>query len=162
MLDDGARKVAIIDIDYHHGNGTQSIFYQRDDVLFVSIHADPRNEYPFYLGHADERGEGAGHGYNLNLPLAAGSSVQAWFAALETACVRIGSCAGRAGGVAGRGYVRGRPAVALRAAKRGLPENRRTPGVAGQADRLHLRRRLCGERTRVNVVNVLEGYETAL
>ena len=85
----GAARVAVLDVDYHHGNGTQSIFYDRADVLFVSIHGDPRTEYPFYLGHADEAGEGAGAGCNLNLPLAAGSSVQAWFAALEQACARI-------------------------------------------------------------------------
>ncbi|MNM01969.1 Acetylpolyamine aminohydrolase [compost metagenome] len=89
LLDDGARKVAIVDIDYHHGNGTQSIFYARNDVLFASIHADPRTEYPFYLGHADETGSGAGSGYNVNLPLPAGSSTASWFAALETACLRI-------------------------------------------------------------------------
>jgi acetoin utilization deacetylase AcuC-like enzyme len=55
-------------------------------VLFVSIHGDPRTEYPFYLGHADETGEGSGAGCNLNLPLVAGSSVQAWFGALKQAC----------------------------------------------------------------------------
>ncbi len=85
----GARRVALLDVDYHHGNGTQDIFYQRDDVLFLSIHGDPRTEYPFFLGHADETGEGAGLGYNANFPLAAGSSVDAWFAALDAACKRI-------------------------------------------------------------------------
>lgn len=85
----GHARVAVLDVDYHHGNGTQSIFYERDDVLFVSLHGDPRTEYPFYLGHADETGAGAGLGFNLNLPLAAGSSVQTWFAALEQACRRI-------------------------------------------------------------------------
>ncbi|MDQ1260399.1 MAG: hypothetical protein QG643_2224, partial [Pseudomonadota bacterium] len=89
LRDQGAARVAVLDVDYHHGNGTQSIFYDRADVLFASIHGDPRTEYPFYLGHADETGEGAGAGCNLNLPLAAGSSVQAWFAALEQACARI-------------------------------------------------------------------------
>jgi acetoin utilization deacetylase AcuC-like enzyme len=82
-------KVAILDVDYHHGNGTQSIFYDRADVLFVSIHGDPSTEYPFYLGHADELGEGAGLGFNLNLPLPAGSSKAVWFAALATACKKI-------------------------------------------------------------------------
>ena len=89
LRDQGAARVAVLDVDYHHGNGTQSIFYDRADVLFVSIHGDPRTEYPFYLGHADETGEGAGAGFNLNLPLAAGSSVVAWFDALEHACGRI-------------------------------------------------------------------------
>ncbi len=85
----GFSKVAILDVDYHHGNGTQSIFYDRADVLFVSIHGDPCSEYPFYLGHADELGEGAGQECNLNLPLLAGSSKQVWFAALATACTKI-------------------------------------------------------------------------
>jgi acetoin utilization deacetylase AcuC-like enzyme len=85
----GCGKVAILDVDYHHGNGTQSIFYDRADVLFVSIHGDPRTEYPFYLGQADELGEGAGQGFNLNLPLPAGSSKAVWFAALATACQKI-------------------------------------------------------------------------
>jgi len=87
--DDGARRVAILDVDYHHGNGTQEIFYERDDVLFASLHGDPRTEYPFYLGHADERGRGAGGGFNLNLPLPAGTGAARWFEALEAACARI-------------------------------------------------------------------------
>jgi len=85
----GAARVAVLDVDYHHGNGTQAIFYERADVLFVSIHGDPRTEYPFYLGHADETGAGAGQGCNLNLPLAAGASVATWFDALDTACARV-------------------------------------------------------------------------
>ncbi|MBC7611152.1 MAG: histone deacetylase family protein [Polaromonas sp.] len=89
LLNGGAQKVALLDVDYHHGNGTQSIFYERADVLFVSIHGDPVTEYPFYLGHADEQGEGAGVGFNLNLPLPAGTSADGWFDALETACLRI-------------------------------------------------------------------------
>lgn len=68
--DKGCAKVAVLDIDYHHGNGTQSIFYERDDVYVASIHGDPDQEYPFYLGYADEAGAGAGEGYNLNVPLA--------------------------------------------------------------------------------------------
>ncbi|MCO5111527.1 MAG: histone deacetylase family protein [Burkholderiaceae bacterium] len=89
LRNQGAARVAVLDVDYHHGNGTQSIFYDRADVLFVSIHGDPRTEYPFYLGHADETGEGVGAGFNRNLPLAAGSSVVAWFDALEQACACI-------------------------------------------------------------------------
>ena len=85
----GAARVVVLDLDYHHGNGTQAIFYERADVLFVSIHGDPRTEYPFYLGHADETGAGAGEGFNLNLPLPARASVGAWFDALDQACARI-------------------------------------------------------------------------
>ena len=89
LRNQGCAKVAILDVDYHHGNGTQSIFYDRSDVLFVSIHGDPCSEYPFYLGHADEIGEGTGSGFNLNLPLPAGSSKAVWFAALAKACEKI-------------------------------------------------------------------------
>lgn len=89
LIAGGMPRIALLDVDYHHGNGTQSIFYSRSDVLFVSIHGDPMSEYPFYLGHAGECGEGAGEGFNLNLPLPAGSSADKWFAALETACARI-------------------------------------------------------------------------
>ncbi|HSI57174.1 MAG TPA: histone deacetylase family protein [Ideonella sp.] len=89
FIDGGAQRVALLDVDYHHGNGTQAIFYERADVLFQSIHGDPKTEYPFYLGHADETGAGAGLGFNQNYPLPAGSSNAAWFAALEQACVRI-------------------------------------------------------------------------
>jgi acetoin utilization deacetylase AcuC-like enzyme len=85
----GAARVAVLDVDYHHGNGTQSIFYGRADVLFVSLHGDPLTEYPFYLGHADETGAGEGAGFNLNLPLPAGCTVPRWFEALEAACLRI-------------------------------------------------------------------------
>ncbi len=85
----GCARVAILDVDFHHGNGTQSIFYRRDDVLFVSIHGDPRTEFPFYLGHADEIGEGPGEGCNLNLPLPAGTGADTWFTALDVACERV-------------------------------------------------------------------------
>ena len=84
LVDGGAARVAILDIDYHHGNGTQSIFYERDDVLFVSIHGDPRQEYPFFLGHADERGSGRGEGCNVNLPLRWQTSAADWLAALDS------------------------------------------------------------------------------
>lgn len=62
-------RVAILDFDVHHGNGTQAIFYHRNDVFFASIHADPNEAYPFYSGYAHQQGEGAGLGYNLNIPL---------------------------------------------------------------------------------------------
>ncbi|HET9429509.1 MAG TPA: histone deacetylase family protein [Allosphingosinicella sp.] len=83
------RRVAILDIDYHHGNGTQDIFYDRGDVLVVSIHADPVRDYPFFWGHADETGNGEGEGANLNLPLPRGTEIQAYRAALDRALARI-------------------------------------------------------------------------
>jgi acetoin utilization deacetylase AcuC-like enzyme len=85
LRDGGAARVAVLDVDYHHGNGTQTIFEQRADVLTVSLHGDPMTEYPFFLGHADERGQGAGLGFNLNLPLPRGTSADTWFATLDHA-----------------------------------------------------------------------------
>ena len=79
------RRVAILDVDYHHGNGTQDIFYDRGDVLFVSIHADPRIDYPYFWGHADETGEGEGEGANLNLPLPRGTTIGDYLPALDRA-----------------------------------------------------------------------------
>ncbi|MDQ3145061.1 MAG: histone deacetylase family protein [Pseudomonadota bacterium] len=83
----GRRRVAILDVDYHHGNGTQDIFYARGDVSFVSIHADPATDYPFFWGHADERGtgEGEGEGANLNLPLPRGTGWSDYAPALARA-----------------------------------------------------------------------------
>lgn len=89
LRDSGLERVAVLDVDYHHGNGTQAIFYQRADVFFASIHGDPRTEYPFYLGHADERGQGRGLGFNLNLPLPRGSDYARWSQALELALQAI-------------------------------------------------------------------------
>jgi acetoin utilization deacetylase AcuC-like enzyme len=77
--------VAILDVDYHHGNGTQDVFYGRGDVFFASIHADPRTDYPFYWGHADEHGEGEGEGATLNLPLPRGTGWREYQPALERA-----------------------------------------------------------------------------
>jgi acetoin utilization deacetylase AcuC-like enzyme len=85
LRDGGLPRVAVLDVDYHHGNGTQTIFDERSDVFTVSIHGDPRTEYPFFLGHADERGHGAGEGFNLNLPLPRGTGFEVWWATLQTA-----------------------------------------------------------------------------
>jgi acetoin utilization deacetylase AcuC-like enzyme len=154
LLDDGLQRVAILDLDHHHGNGTQGIFYRRKDVLFVSIHADPRHAYPFYLGHADETGEGEGLGCNMNLPLPQGSTAAQWFAALETACVKM--------------QMFGPQALVV-----SLGVN--TPGLSN-ADFLRIGERIGylglpavfvfegGDATPelgINVVNVLEGFETA-
>ncbi len=89
MLDQGAKRVAILDVDYHHGNGTQDIFYERADVLFTSIHGHPSNEYPYFLGFADEKGQGVGAGFNCNYPLHAGSDWASWGLALQDACRQI-------------------------------------------------------------------------
>jgi acetoin utilization deacetylase AcuC-like enzyme len=81
----GARRVAVLDIDSHHGNGTQGLFWTREDVLFASLHGDPSGYYPWYVGHADELGGGPGMGFNRNFPLAAGTDDLGWLAALDAA-----------------------------------------------------------------------------
>ena len=81
--------VAVLDIDFHHGNGTQQIFYERADVLFVSIHADPAREYPYFAGYADERGTGVGEGCNLNFPLEAGVTNERYLKILDQALAAI-------------------------------------------------------------------------
>jgi acetoin utilization deacetylase AcuC-like enzyme len=78
-------KVALLDIDYHCGNGTQDIFYERDDVLTISIHADPNFEYPHYWGYADETGAGAGTGFHKNFPLEKGTDDARYLMTLEEA-----------------------------------------------------------------------------
>jgi acetoin utilization deacetylase AcuC-like enzyme len=69
LRDQGLRRVAVLDVDAHHGNGTQEIFWERADVLYVSIHGSPETDYPYFLGYADERGSGAGEGFTRNFPM---------------------------------------------------------------------------------------------
>jgi acetoin utilization deacetylase AcuC-like enzyme len=162
LRNSGSARVAILDVDYHHGNGTQSIFYDRADVLFTSIHGSPLTEYPFYLGHADELGEGAGEGFNLNLPLPAGSDNAAWFAALETACRRVAQHGAQALVVSlGLDTFAGDPIskfklqsddftrMGARIAKLGLPTIFVLEGGYAAAE------------LGVNAVNVLDGFEDA-
>ncbi len=78
-------RVAILDVDYHHGNGSQQIFWRRGDVRYVSIHADPDRAYPYFLGRADETGEGDGAGENLNIPLRAGATNDEYLVAVDRA-----------------------------------------------------------------------------
>lgn len=89
FLDQGAKRVSILDVDYHHGNGTQEIFYNRDDVQFLSLHGDPVFEYPFYSGYANEKGSGEGEGFNHNYPLPEGCDWSEWSIALRSAIQKI-------------------------------------------------------------------------
>ena len=89
FLRDGAKRVAILDVDFHHGNGTQDIFYNRDDVMFLSLHGAPADAFPHFLGYADETGNGAGEGYNFNYPMPPGTPYAVWSDALNQACQQI-------------------------------------------------------------------------
>ena len=89
FLDQGAKRVAILDVDFHHGNGTQEIFYNRSDVMFCSLHGDPRDAFPHFLGYADEKGSGNGEGYNFNYPMGPGTPYSQWSDALDDALIKI-------------------------------------------------------------------------
>jgi acetoin utilization deacetylase AcuC-like enzyme len=89
MLVDGGAKPAVLDVDVHHGNGTQAILYQRDDIFFCSVHGDPCELYPWYAGYADETGAGKGLGCNLNLPLMAGTENDGYVAAVDMGLAAI-------------------------------------------------------------------------
>ena len=89
LRDHGAARVAILDVDFHHGNGTQDIFYDRADVLYVSLHGDPAHAFPYFSGYAEETGAGAGAGFNMNLPLPPATEFSAWVQALAQGLARI-------------------------------------------------------------------------
>jgi len=89
LRDKGAKRVAILDVDFHHGNGTQDIFYAREDVFFASIHGDPDHHFPYFWGHKDETGIGAGVGFTANYPLQAGTDYEQWSQALQDAIAKV-------------------------------------------------------------------------
>lgn len=91
LRDHGAAKVAVLDVDFHHGNGTQDIFYRRGDVFTASLHGDPAHAFPYFLGHAEETGAEGGSGANRNYPLPPGTTWETWSAALADALARIGT-----------------------------------------------------------------------
>jgi acetoin utilization deacetylase AcuC-like enzyme len=86
-------KVTVLDVDYHHGNGTQQIFYERDDVQFVSLHGDPVRAYPWFIGHEDEIGAGKGRGYNINVAFGPEAEDDEYVSRLGGVCEQIASFA---------------------------------------------------------------------
>jgi acetoin utilization deacetylase AcuC-like enzyme len=162
LREQGFERVAVLDIDYHHGNGTQAIFYERADVFFTSLHGDPHTEYPFYLGYADELGAGVGLGFNRNLPLPRGIGFAAWRAALQQALQGIAKFGAQALVVSlGLDTFDGDPvagfhlrsddylAVGADLAEAGLPTVLVFEGGYAVAE------------VGVNAVNVLQGFESA-
>ena len=149
FVDEVGERVAILDVDYHHGNGTQSIFYDREDVLYVSIHGDPNQEFPYYLGHADERGEGPGEGSNRNFPLPWGTNTETWFEAADGACREVETFGPSLLIVSlGVDTFRGRPDLALSFGERRLRKAGRANRSAGSADALRPRRGVRGRGDR--------------
>ena len=93
LLDQGAKRIAILDPDFHHGNGTQDIFYDRSDVFYFSLHGGPKDAFPHFLGYADETGEGDGVGFNANFPMPPNTPFSVWGEAMTDALKRIGEYA---------------------------------------------------------------------
>ena len=144
LCDQGLRP-AILDVDYHHGNGTQAIFYRRSDVFFCSLHADPSFAYPHFLGFGDERGEGAGDGATLNLPLPRFTAWNAYADALFHADTAITSSGSDVLLVSlGLDTFEHDP-ISISSHQRGLSASRRAHRGVGPADAVRVRRRLsCG------------------
>ena len=162
LLDDGVQRVAILDIGALHGNGTQGIFYARKDVLVTSLHADPRTSYPFYAGHADETGAGDGAGFNLNVPLAPDTTAAQWFAALETACLKIAMSGAEALVVSlGVDTFFGDPASGFGLASGDFLRLGERIAHLGLPAVFVLESGSVVAELGINVVNVLEGFETA-
>jgi acetoin utilization deacetylase AcuC-like enzyme len=156
----GAARVSLLDVDYHHGNGTQQIFYERGDVQVVNIHADPLVEYPHFLGHADERGAGPGEGTNLNLPLPHGTGFAAWSRALETACRAIGDFGPDALVVSlGVDTYVGDPISRFRLETADYPAIGRRIRALGRPTLFVMEGGYAVEAIGVNAVGVLEGFE---
>lgn len=160
LRDGGCERVAVLDVDYHHGNGTQAIFYRRGDVFFASLHGDPRTEYPFYLGHADERGEGAGAGCNLNLPLPAGTGAEGWFEALDHALAAIARWGADAIVVSlGLDTFEGDPISRFRLCADDFRRLGARLARAGRPTAFVLEGGYAASELGVNAVNVIEGFE---
>ena len=89
LRDNGAARAAIVDVDFHHGNGTQDIFYERDDVMFISLHGHPADAFPHFLGYADETGASNGIGHNHNYPMKPGTAFAEWQSALLDGLAKV-------------------------------------------------------------------------
>jgi acetoin utilization deacetylase AcuC-like enzyme len=161
LRDGGAARVAILDVDYHHGNGTQDIFYDRPDVLFVSLHADPAAAFPYFSGYADETGVGAGCGFTLNLALPAGTEFSLWQEALRRALARIADFHADALIVSlGVDTFMGDPISAFRLRSEDFTTYGRMIGACSLPTLFVLEGGYAVREIGVNVVNVLTGFES--
>jgi acetoin utilization deacetylase AcuC-like enzyme len=160
LRDAGAARVAVLDIDYHHGNGTQAIFYGRSDVHVASLHGDPPHDYPYYLGHADERGEGEGVGFNHNLPLPRGTDFGGWREALGTALQGVAASGVQALVVSlGVDTFEGDPVAGFRLGSEDYLRIGEALALAGLPTVFVFEGGYAVAEVGVNAVNVLEGFE---
>lgn len=161
LRDNGAGRIAIIDIDYHHGNGTQAIFYDRDDVLFVSLHAHPSQEFPYFLGYEDETGTGAGEGFNLNIPMEWGTEWETYARSLEKAMARLADY--RPGGLVvslGVDTFEGDPISRFRLRTRDYPRIGRLLATLGLPTLFVMEGGYALDEIGANIVGVLTGFES--
>ncbi len=156
---DGASKVAVLDIDFHHGNGTQDIFYRRGDALFASIHGDPLDSYPYFAGFADETGEGEGEGANLNCVFGPGTGYGPWAEALDHCIARIGAFGAEALVVSlGVDAYKDDPISFFRLDSPDFLDAGRRIGRMGLPTVFCMEGGYAIEQVGVNTVNVLEGF----
>ena len=162
LRDSGAARLALLDIDFHHGNGTQQIFYPREDVFFASIHGDPMDAFPHFLGGADESGQGAGEGANINYPLPPGTGYTVWSDALSDALARIRSFSPEALVVSlGVDAYKADPISFFRLECEDYLRVGETIGAMRLPTLFVMEGGYAIDEIGVNAVNVLEGFETA-
>jgi len=162
FLDRGAQRVCVLDVDFHHGNGTQALFHDRSDVLFLSIHGDPAHAFPHFTGYADETGAGAGEGFTGNYPLPPGTAYPAWSDALEDACRRIQGYAPDALVVSlGVDTFRGDPISFFRLESEDFRRYGGVLGKLGLPTLFVMEGGYAVEAIGRNAVNVLQGFEEA-
>ena len=163
LLENGARRAVVLDVDYRHGNGTQSIFYDRADVFFISLHGDPAETYPYFAGHRDERGEGAGEGFNLNYPLPRAAVWSDYEAALTDACKRIENYRPDVLVVSLGAAVLAADLPSARAGRRRGDYRRVGAAIAalGRPTLFVMEDGASGDASGANVVNLLTGYDDA-
>lgn len=159
---EGAGRVAILDIDFHHGNGTQQIFYHRGDVFFASLHGDPLDTYPYFAGFADETGAGAGEGSTLNLPMPPGTGYDRWSEALDLAIARIRAFGAEALVVSlGVDAYKDDPISFFRLDSPDFTDCGRRIARLGLPSVFCMEGGYAIEQVGINTVNVLEGFEDA-
>jgi acetoin utilization deacetylase AcuC-like enzyme len=162
FLDQGASRVAVLDIDFHHGNGTQDIFYERPEVLFASLHGRPEDSFPYFSGYADETGAGLGSGTTFNYPLAPGTAYPRWAEALTQALGEVQRFGAEALVISlGVDTFKEDPISSFRLESKDYLECGKRLAQAKLPTVFVMEGGYAVEAVGVNVVNVLEGFEQA-
>ncbi|RYH09179.1 histone deacetylase family protein [Tropicimonas sp. IMCC6043] len=156
---DGAERVAVLDIDFHHGNGTQDILYGRGDIFFASLHGAPEDAFPYFLGYADETGSGDGEGATANYPMSPGTGYDVWSGALDDALARIRGFGAEALVVSlGVDAYKDDPISFFKLDSPDFTDAGRRIGTLGLPTLFCMEGGYAVEAVGINVVNVLEGF----